>query len=210
MIIGIDFDNTFVSYSDAISQLAPQFFNDLPPNLSLTKTSLKQYLVSSEREQEWTEFQGLLYGPGMSYASPFEGVFSTLVELASAGFTLKIISHRTLHPYLGPQYDLHSCAFHWLANYLEGYPDIFEAPYNTSSNSIFFCETIELKLSTIHQHNCNFFIDDLPTVLRHPLFPLACSPILFDPFSFHTDTSATEIKSLNSWPAIFKYLTKKT
>lgn len=199
MIIGIDFDNTIVSYSRSISVLAPEFFSDLPHSLPLTKASLKDYLLSNNRQYEWTEFQGLLYGPGMQHAVPFTNIFPILLSLKDAGFMLKIISHRTRYPYIGHQYDLHSHAFQWLNSHLKSYPGIFEEPYNSTSNSLFFCETLDSKIATISNQGCHFFIDDLLSVLCHPSFPIHCKPILFIPNSDSISFRDSKIESFNSW-----------
>ena len=62
MLIGLDFDNTIVCYDNAIRVLSQQIPN-IPPDISRTKIGLRNYLREENRELEWTQFQGELYGP---------------------------------------------------------------------------------------------------------------------------------------------------
>ena len=57
---------------------------------------------------------GELYGPGMSYAEPFEHSVETMQVLKTAGYSLCIVSHRSFTPYAGPAYDLHAAARAWI------------------------------------------------------------------------------------------------
>ena len=117
MLIGLDFDNTIVCYDNAIRVLSQQIPN-IPPDISRTKIGLRNYLREENRELEWTQFQGELYGPGMSFAEPFPYVIPVLQRLRSLGFDLAIISHRSKKPYAGKPYDLHSFAQSWVDTHL--------------------------------------------------------------------------------------------
>ena len=88
MLIGLDFDNTLVCYDEAIIRLADKLLK-LPPDLPRTKLAIRDYLREANREHEWTAFQGELYGPGMSYAEPFEHSVETMQVLKGCGlFTM--------------------------------------------------------------------------------------------------------------------------
>ena len=113
MLIGLDFDNTLVCYDEAIIRLADKLLK-LPPDLPRTKLAIRDYLREANREHEWTVFQGELYGPGMSYAEPFEHSVETMQILKTAGYSLCIVSHRSFTPYAGPAYDLHAAARAWI------------------------------------------------------------------------------------------------
>jgi hypothetical protein len=186
MRIGLDFDNTIVCYDQAIAQLAEELFK-LPENVPRTKLGLRDYLRSAGREPDWTAFQGALYGPGMQLAEPYEGCLEALSKL-SAQFDLFIVSHRSKSPYAGPNYDLHQSAVTWIHQNLTYQRDSDNRQYplapvlNTS-----FHEEKYLKIQQICDLNLDIFLDDLPSILLHPSFPVSTKPILFDPNRLHTD-----------------------
>lgn len=167
MIIGFDFDNTIVCYDNAIAILAEQQF-DLPPDLPRTKLGIRDFLRARGREEEWTRFQGELYGPGMTHAEPFEGALNVIETLAGLGHRLNVISHRTRFPYLGERHDLHGFAGAWVR---ERVPAVFD--------SVSFHETKAEKIATIARFRCDVFLDDLPEILSDPAFPSSTIGVLF-------------------------------
>lgn len=177
MLIGLDFDNTIVCYDSAIAELAKEI-PDLPADLPRTKLGLRGHLRAEGREREWTAFQGTLYGPGMRHADPFDGAISVMQELEAAGHQLVIVSHRSLHPYAGPQYDLHAAARNWVAERLQN-EGLFLS--GNGRNPVNFLQTREAKLATIERLGCTVFLDDLPELLDAPEFPVETVGILFDP-----------------------------
>lgn len=180
MLIGLDFDNTIVCYDKAIERLADELLG-LPPNLPRTKLALRNFLRQTNREHEWTVFQGELYGPGMVYAEPFEQVLETIQALKDMGHSLYIVSHRSLRPYAGPAYDLHAAARAWVDQRLvsNGLVD---------NEMTHFYETREQKIAAIGILGCKVFLDDLPEVLEDERFPSACWAILFDPERSHAQS----------------------
>lgn len=182
MLIGLDFDNTIVNYSDAIVRLAKERF-ELPKDLPVNKVNLRDFLRSEGREGEWTEFQGELYGPGMRYADPYPGAIETMRDLSACGHRLVIISHRTKLPYAGPPYDLHASAKKWVAGRLTSQDLMGEG-------AVHFLETRVEKIVMIASLNCEVFVDDLPEVLSDPNFPNLTKGILFDPDDLNSDFQA--------------------
>lgn len=172
MIIGLDFDNTIVCYDQAIARLADELLN-LPEALPRTKLGVRDHLRDDGREEEWTAFQGALYGPGMQHAQPFAGCLDTLRGLTAKGHAFCIVSHRSARPYAGPAYDLHDYARQWVASYLLDDGLI-------KADAVFFYETRQEKVAQIAKLDCTLFLDDLPEVFAEPGFPHATQPILFD------------------------------
>lgn len=164
--IGIDFDNTLVSY-DAVFHGAFTERGLLDPTFPVSKQAIRDHLRAEGKEDLWTEMQGYVYGVKIAEANPFAGVIEALQQLCDKGYRVVIISHKTRHPYAGQQYDLHAAAKAWLAAYQLPHHDAFFEP------------TLEEKLARIDQQECSAFIDDLPEVLLHPQFPSAVRPILF-------------------------------
>jgi len=181
MRIGLDFDNTIVCYDEAIALMAEEMFV-LPKELPRTKVGLRNYLRGANREQEWTAFQGKLYGPGMKYAKPFEGVEETLMKLISKGHMINIISHRSKIPYAGPEYDLHRAAKEWLFENLQKSKVFKYNMIKEELNSIaHFEETRDKKIKKIRELGCDIFVDDLVEILLDRNFPQETKKVLFKP-----------------------------
>lgn len=199
MLIGLDFDNTIVCYDKAIAQMSDEWF-ELPPDLPRTKLALREYLRRANREAEWTAFQGALYGPGLTYAEPFEQAFETIKMLQRGGHTLHVISHRSLRPYAGPAYDLHAMARSWVAGWLT---------HHNLIDGILACfnETLEQKIAAINRLNCEIFLDDLPQVLDDKNFPKKCQAILFDPEGSHIQSKYKRIAHWSELSALFPAIT---
>jgi len=191
LLIGLDFDNTLVCYNEAIVRLADKLLK-LPPDLPRTKLAIRDYLREANREHDWTAFQGELYGPGMSYAEPFEHSVETLQVLKAAGYSLCIVSHRSFTPYAGPAYDLHAAARAWIDENLA-----LDLIVNSQA---FFYETMNQKIAAIGALECEIFVDDLPIVLANEDFPSTCQPILFDPENFHAKVNFVRINHWNQLP----------
>jgi hypothetical protein len=185
LLIGLDFDNTIVCYDKAIARLADEIL-DLPADLPRTKLALRDFLRRTNREPEWTAFQGALYGPGMSYAEPFEQALETVRALKDMGHSLCIVSHRSLRPYAGPAYDLHAAAQAWIEERL-AISGLIE------NGMAHFHESRRQKIAAIRELGCKVFLDDLPEILEDKRFPSTCWAILFDPERSHTQSKSQRV-----------------
>jgi hypothetical protein len=194
LFIGLDFDNTLVCYDKAIPRLADDFF-DLPTELPRTKLALREFLRQANREPEWTAFQGALYGPGMTYAEPFDQALETIQLLKNEGHDLCIVSHRSLRPYAGPAYDLHAAAKGWVEKHLVK-TNLFEI------QQTHFHETRDQKIAKIKALGCEVFLDDLPEVLGNQNFPGSCKGILFDPEGLHSSIPGQRIARWIEFPKL--------
>ncbi len=181
-MIGIDFDNTIVCYDNLFVCLARE--RGLLPEQSFTsKGQVRDYLRSIGKEDEWTEMQGIAYGPRIEEAEPFPGIKEFMKVCTAQRVPFSIISHKTQHPFIGPQYDLHAAARRWLcAHHFHDDPAIALAPA-----SVYLELTKESKLKRVGTIHCTYFIDDLPEILSEPAFPSATKKILFDPGWFCPD-----------------------
>lgn len=175
-MIGIDFDNTIVCYDDVFGRAAAEL-GLVPPEVATSKTAIRDHLRAAGQEDRWTELQGTIYGPRMIDANPFPGVVAFFLACRAAGIPMAIISHRTRFPYRGLQHDLHAAARDWLAEH--GFHD--SAGIGLPTERVFFEETQEAKLARIAAVGCTHFIDDLPELLTHPLFPGGVRKLLFAP-----------------------------
>jgi len=179
-VIGIDFDNTIVCYDDVFAQVAVEL-GLVPPEVATSKTAIRDHLRAAGQEDRWTELQGTIYGPRMPDAPPFPGALEFFHACRTAGVPVAIVSHRTRFPYLGERHDLHAAARDWLTRH--GFHD--PAGIGLPADRVFFEETKEAKLARIADVGCTHFIDDLPELLAHPLFPRDVHRILFDPRGEH-------------------------
>lgn len=174
--IGLDFDNTIVCYDSLFHRVALEK-NLIPQELPISKESVRDFLRKENAEEAWTLLQSTVYGTRMKDAFPFPGFLDFLTWVTSSGFQIKIISHKTKIPYLGPPYDLHKEALQWMKQYHFFSPKGF----NISLENVFFESTKEKKLQRIGSSGCHLFIDDLPELLTAPSFPRDVQPILFSP-----------------------------
>ena len=117
MRIGIDFDNTIVDYEGAFHAAAMErglVTADLPK----TKNSVRDFLNSAGRKDDFTALQGYVYGTRMNLAKVYPG-FREFVAIARASRNdVFIVSHKTRFPLLGPKYDMHEAARVFLAGHM--------------------------------------------------------------------------------------------
>ncbi len=196
MRIGIDFDNTIVSY-DALFHKVARERDLVPSDTPVNKVAVRDHLRRIGQEEHWTEMQGYVYGARMDEALAYEGVIDFIRCAGDKGHTLAIISHKSKHPFLGPQHDLHAAARSWVERYLF----IDNAPL-IPSGQVFFELTKETKLNRIGAFGCDVFIDDLPEIFLSEGFPKGVRPILFDPELHHGNLNIPNAAVCKSWAEI--------
>lgn len=175
MLIGVDFDNTLVRYDRLFEKAARE--RGLPTAAAVGKEQVRDALRRDGREEDWIELQGYVYGPCMKDAELFPGAAEFFAECRRRGVPTRVISHRTRHPFRGPQYDLHETARGFLR--LHGFHD--PARIALKESEVFFEPTKQAKLERIRSQGCTHFVDDLPEFLAEPNFPAGVERLLFDP-----------------------------
>lgn len=191
MNIGIDFDNTIISYDVLFHRVATERLL-IPPEIPKNKTSVRDYLRECGLEDEWTEIQGYVYGKRLVDACPYKGVQSFFKKGRLHGHVLSIVSHKTKFPFAGPQYDLHVAARCWIEQ--NGF---LSDEFGISEDKLFFELTKEQKLKRIDAIGCDIFIDDLPELLLAKDFPKRVRRILFDPEKVHSPSD--QYQTFYSW-----------
>lgn len=194
MLIGIDFDNTIVSYDSLFHKVATEQ-GVIPADTARNKVAVRDHLRAIGREAVWTEMQGYVYGARMAEAEAYPGVLDFFRWAREADVGLCIVSHKTLHPFIGPKYDLHQAARGWIETHLLDEQGPLIAP-----ESVFFELTKEAKWSRIGASGSDAFIDDLPEILLAEAFPQGVSRILFDPENHHG--SETALLRIADWQGI--------
>lgn len=188
ILVGLDFDNTIVSYDALFYQAALEKLL-IPPGLPKSKLAIRDHLRGIGNEEAWTELQGYVYGARMADASPYAGAIEFMEFARRSRISLAIVSHKTRYPFLGPQYDLHESARSWVAENLTK-RDLIEP------DRIFFELTKEDKIRRVGDIKCDYFVDDLPEILLAPAFPPQTQGILFDPDGSHgRERVKTRLKS---------------
>jgi hypothetical protein len=174
MVLGVDFDNTIVCYDDLFHRVAVER-GLVPSEVAARKKEVRDWLRRDGKEQEWTELQGFVYGPGMAQAEPFPGVLDFFARARSTGLPVYIISHKTPIPAVGPAYDLHQSARDWLA--AQGF--LHASRGGLLPDHVHFATTRQEKIRFIRETACTHFVDDLEELFLEETFPPAVVKILF-------------------------------
>ena len=74
MRIGLDFDNTIVSYDALFHAVAVEKLL-VPAETPVSKVEVRDYLRAIGNEPAWTELQGYVYGARMEQAEAYSGFF---------------------------------------------------------------------------------------------------------------------------------------
>ena len=117
MRIGVDFDNTIVSYDKVFHKVALEQ-SLIKSNLTISKIAVRDYLRNKGQNDLWTELQGYVYGKRMLDADVFPGFIEFLNFASNNSIEVLIISHKTIYPYLGNKYNLHYSAREFISKLL--------------------------------------------------------------------------------------------
>jgi len=199
MKIGVDLDNTIINY-DASIGLAVKSFGIEMGAFPATKRETKQMLVYLQGPNAWTEFQGYLYGQYLYSGNirAFDGCLSCLKNLVELGFEIEVVSHKTIHPVLGPKYQLRDIAKAWLTAH--GFFNCDRGPVK----NINFCSSQHSKIKYINKSSFDFFIDDLAEVIDQ--ISVKRSKILFNDNGQSSSCVQTGTIAVEHWKLIEDYL----
>ncbi|SMP79543.1 hypothetical protein SAMN06295888_13219 [Desulfonatronum zhilinae] len=160
MLLGLDFDNTLIRYDELFYRMAREK-GLIPVTLAKEKNAVRDHLRRTGREDEWTRMQGEAYGPRIREAVACDGALAALSVLRQKGVRMRLISHKTRTPYLGPPHDLHQAAWGWL----ERHGFFAQNGLGWSEDQVFFEQTKEEKIRRIVALGCTHYVDDLPEIL---------------------------------------------
>lgn len=171
--IGLDFDNTIVTYDNVFYKYALKYGLILP-EIKRNKQMIRDAIrLLPDGNNKWTRLQGLVYGKYMDEAECMQGVEDFLNACKENSFKIVIVSHKTVFPALGPRINLQVAARQWLKS------SNFLVKFGLVENDVVFEETLNGKLKQITNKGCNYFIDDLIEVLVHSEFPKGVKKILY-------------------------------
>lgn len=195
--VGLDFDNTLIDYDELFYSLALEK-GLIPVQIDKTKIAVRKYLKDNGKENIFTLLQGEVYGLHIKRASQSCGMMQSLKKLKKNSIELIIISHKTLHPYSGPKYDLHKAAMSWLEK-----NNFFDKNcLNFRRENVFFEITIENKIKRIEDLGLTYYIDDLTKILK--MINSRINRIHFNPNS--EDKRIEGIIDMKAWEDLPKIL----
>ena len=199
-VIGVDFDNTIVSYDYIVSKLAYEknYVNE-------SKTAPKKHIRDSVRrlsngELKWQELQAEIYGRRMEEAVVMDGVKEFFGLCRKNRFRVYVVSHKTEFSNLGKsRVNLRSAALGWMKE--NGF---FEyGGVELASDTIYFESTRRDKIERIEKLKCTHFIDDLEETFTEISFPENVEKILFAPQACRS--FSPDIRIIGTWKEISDY-----
>lgn len=176
-MIGLDLDNTLISYDKAFA-LAAIRLGLLPSGAqAMTKAEVKQKLCDGPLgETAWMRLQGQVYGAAIDTACLFDGVLDFIDHFHRLGVPMAVVSHKTRFGHFDEtRTDLRQAALVWLERHQ------VLADGRLSAARVFFESTKEDKIRRIRDMDFAVFVDDLPEILSHPDFPATTRRVLFAP-----------------------------
>lgn len=199
MRIGIDFDNTIVSYdrifhSEALSQ------GLIKLTCPATKLAVRDCIRHKHGELAWQKLQGRVYGPCMPEAEIMPGFKEFLFAAAEHGADIFVVSHKTKYsPHDDTQTNLRQASLDWLQTH-----GLLDNKNGLRSNGIFFESTREDKVVRINSLGCTHFIDDLEEVLLHRDLDTTISRFHFLPVDLAKNTEKVTV--CRSWEEITRFV----
>ena len=194
MRIGLDFDNTLACYDQVFASEAKQE-KFVPKEWQGTKKQLRDNLRSLEDgDLMWQKLQGRIYGPMMSEAKLFPGVFQFMLRCKHRGYDVFIVSHKSEYGHFDPtETPLRQAALEWMTQ--NGF--FKKTKCGLSEERVFFEKTRKEKVSRISSLDLDVFVDDLKEVYAENDFPK------IEKILFTTDIDEEQdVTSCNNWSAI--------
>lgn len=168
MRIGLDFDNTLIRYDEVFRQLALDR-GWISRSSPVSKAAVKSHLLKKDgNDFRWQALQAEAYGRKILAAKPFPGSRDFIRKALQAGHQLYIVSHKTESSNINASLRLRERAILWLKK-------------NDIPVKAIFASSREEKVRLIKSLNLDLFVDDLPEVLEHPLFPSETQRVHFAP-----------------------------
>lgn len=199
-IIGIDFDNTLVTYDEILYTVALKR-GLIPPTADKSKKIIRDRVRQlPDGEVEWQKLQASVYGPLIMEARLINGVQAFFELCRRNGVKVYIVSHKTeFSRYDETRTNLRTAALGWMA--ANGF---FQTEgLGLSPETVFFCATRGEKIEHIRQLGCTHFIDDLEETFLEENFPVKVERVLYAP-SRQTGT-LTGVRVVTSWQEISEY-----
>jgi hypothetical protein len=201
MSVGIDFDNTIVSYDRVFAEAARSRGWVAHDFVGAKKQLRDAVRLLDDGETKWQILQGEVYGRRMAQAELFPGVTSFIDAARRRGIDMFIVSHKTRYSnYDEHKVDLRLAALSWMER--NGFFDPSQLGF--SRDQVFFADTRAEKIARISTLGCGFFIDDLEEVFLDPAFPTSVRRVLFTSDQEPPDDKAIIVRK--TWHDIARYV----
>jgi hypothetical protein len=200
LIIGVDFDNTVISYDDILSKLAQD--RGVSVSFPCSKKILRDLLRQLPNgEIEWQKWQAIMYGPMIGEAKLMSHVGDFFKLCRIKNVSVYIISHKGEYAAQDTKrINLQAAALQWMHD-----NQFFSMDgLGLNQESIFFCNTRQEKIQKIKQLGCNYFIDDLEETFSEEGFPPTVQAILYSPTGDHSQAAEKSMITSN-WKEITQY-----
>jgi len=173
--IGIDFDNTIVTY-DEVFCLAAKRLGLINSGFFGSKQSVRDAIrLLPDGEMTWQRLQGHVYGKGIADAKLVTGVEAFLRRCRAEEVSVSVVSHKTEFGHFDPdRINLRTAALDWMAR-----QGLLDGEHGVRLENIYFEGTRDEKINRIATLSLTHFIDDLEEVLTDPSFPPKVARILY-------------------------------
>lgn len=199
-IIGIDLDNTLITYDKAFYQAA---FGAgwIRADLPVCKRNVRDAVrLLANGELKWQQLQARIYGPEINRAEPMDGAIDFLKGCKDRGYECHIISHKPQFAAADPGgCDLCEAALTWLC--AEGF--LSNDVTGLGLDAVCFTDTRREKLAMIDERGCDCFIDDLLDVLLGPEFPGQVEKLWLAP---NDERNPSNVVRFDTWMQIQEYV----
>lgn len=196
--IGIDLDNTLISYDEVFARLAAER-GWSPSSETHGKKAIRDAVRKTAGNDAWTALQAEAYGPRMNEAVLMPGAVDFLEWVTECQVPVFVVSHKTRRSAAGG-YDLHGPAVEWMRS------RAFFSPKGLGlkpGEGVFLEETREAKTARIAGLGLTHFIDDLEEFLVDPGFPVEVQRIHYAPEG--EGSREAGVIALSGWDEILRY-----
>lgn len=198
--IGVDFDNTLVSYDELMHRLAVER-GWIRPEVASSKKRIRDSIRDlPEGELKWQQLQAIAYGAGIAEARLMAGVKTFFTLCRQRQVCLFIVSHKTEYANLDEtRTNLRTAAVNWMKHHR-----FFDADgLGASLEDVYFETTRRDKIERLTRLGCTHFIDDLEETFLEASFPAKVEKILYDPHAQHPAPSGMRV--FKTWHEIGDY-----
>jgi hypothetical protein len=197
LVIGIDFDNTIISYDDVLFHLALER-GLIAPAARKSKKHIRDTIRKLPGgELAWQKLQAILYGPAIGAAGLTDGVADFVRACRRRGAAVLIISHKTACSNLGDStVNFRDAATAWMREHGFFRP----AGLGFAEQDVYYEATRPDKVARIAASGCTHFIDDLEETFQEPTFPSGVGKLLYNPH--HEPVTARQLRICANWDQI--------
>jgi len=195
LIIGLDFDNTLVSYDRLLAGLA-QERGLIEPGALYGKRRIRDAVRARPGgEMDWQGLQAAAYGPLMDRAELAPGAAGFLARCRDEKVKVYIVSHKSEYAAADEtKTSLRQAARQWMV--AQG----FFGRLGLAKEAVFFEETRAGKVGRIASLGLDVFVDDLVETFLEPAWPEEVRRILYSPQG--APAASADLTVCSSWEEI--------